>query len=402
MRNFTLCIPTKIIFGAGESKDISAHIQGLGKRALLLSYGERPYLKDLFADVKAALDKVGISYVQYLHISANPRLSQVREAAEFCKQEHVDFIIGIGGGSVMDAAKAIAGAVRYSGDIWNMFTSRNDRPVAVPPSEALPTVMIPTVAATSSEMNCVGVVTNDETAEKVHVSAPCLYPAVSVIDPALTLTLPPAQTAAGAVDAMSHILEAYVGGDQSSPLQDGLNESLLRTIMTELTALLQDPRNLEHRTNLQWATTIAWNGWIQAGTYPRTTMHKMGHAVSALYHVTHGVTLAIFMNGYLHDICCKNEEIAQRFAVLGHRLFGQDLPTKETCMSLSAECIDRMISFFEASGVPTTLSGAGVNAPDLDGLCELILRVGAGADGCIPGLVPVNRTDMMRILRSVL
>lgn len=419
MLPFTLCIPTKIVFGPGVSCDISAHIDGMGKHALLVSYGARPYLKTLLQQIRASLYKVGIRYTEFFEITANPHLSQVKRAVALCREKQIDMVIGIGGGSVMDAAKAIAAGACYTGDLWEMFSSRNDHNVARPPTQALKTVMIPTVAATSSEMNCVGVVTNDDTMEKVHVSAPCLYPALSVMDPVLTCTLPFSKTAPGAVDAMSHILEAYVNGDQNSPLQDGLHESLLRTLMSELRALRETPDDLSHRTNLQWAATMAWNGWIQAGTAPRTPMHKMGHAVSAMYDVTHGVTLAIFMNGYLHDICTKTERIARRFAQLGKQLFGEKLIQEQVRLRreqaetsiLSKEqpdlylaariCVDLLTSFFVENGVPVTLRQAGVENPDLEALCALIMRVGAAADGRIAGLVPVGRDDMMRILHAV-
>lgn len=401
MRPFSLCVPTKIVFGAGASDNIADAVSGIGGKALIVSYGRRAYLDRLMANVERSLTAVGIGYVYFLGISANPRLSEVREAVELARREGVDCCIAIGGGSVMDATKAIAAGVLYDGDVWKMFNSRASEKVSVPPVAALPTVMIPTVAATSSETNCVSVVTNDELGEKVGLSAPCLYPRAAIIDPALTVSVPAKMTAAGAVDAMSHILEAYVNGDQASPVQDGLGESLLRSVMTELPAVLRDPADIAHRTNLQWVTTIAWNGWIQAGVYPLTPMHKMGHALSAMYGLTHGVTLAIFMNGYLHEVCRLSPAREARFAALGRRLFGESFAAGLSDGDAATATVDKLVSFFRESGVPVTLREAGIVSPDIDAIRELILRVGAGKDGCLAAIEPIDKERLAKIIAAV-
>ena len=216
MKNFELYNPVRVIFGNGESEDIGRYVEGLGKKALVVSYGTAT-LNALRAKVEASLAARGIEVVPFYRVTANPLLSHIREAVEICRAQGVDFCIAVGGGSVMDSTKAIAAGVLYEGDLWKMFVSRHDRDVCVPPEKSLSTVMIPTLPATSSEMNCIAVATNDETKEKAYIYASALYPTLAIMDPALTCSLPAHHTVVGAVDAMSHVLEAYFSGDQNSP-----------------------------------------------------------------------------------------------------------------------------------------------------------------------------------------
>ena len=274
MQNFELYNPVRVVFGTGESKNIAKHVKSLGKKALIISYDDITFLESLLSDIETKLVDIGIEIITFYRIKANPLLCHIQEAIEICRKNEVDFCIGVGGGSVMDSTKVIAAGVLFQGEPWNMFVSRHDCSVSIPPEKSLPTVMVPTLPATSSETNCTAVATNEVTQEKAYVSAPILYPTVSIIDPALTCTLPVYQTAVGAVDAMSHILEAYLNGDQNSPLQDRLHEGLLVTIISELKAIIKDPLNVDHRANMQWAASLAWNGYLQSGLNATTICTK--------------------------------------------------------------------------------------------------------------------------------
>ena len=395
MKNFELYNPVRVIFGNGESEDLGRHVAGLGKKALVVSYGSAT-LNALRDCVEASLASRGIEVVPFYCITANPLLSHIREAVDICRTQGVDFCIAIGGGSVMDATKAIAAGALYEHDLWKMFVSRHDRDVCIPPEKSLPTVMVPTLPATSSEMNCIAVATNDETKEKAYIYAAALYPTLAVMDPALTCTLPASHTVVGAVDAMSHVLEAYLSGDQSSPLQDRLHEGILVTIMSELRAILKDPTNVEHRANMQWAASLAWNGYLQSGLEASTPMHQMGHVLSALYNTPHGITLAIFMDAFFRYTSALNEERAKRFALLGSKVFGLDpqMPAAEA----AAKTVDSMVAFMDEIGVPHTLTGAGIPHSDIEKIADEIVAHGCNAEGLLPSIPPIGRDGIVKIL----
>lgn len=397
MQNFELYNPVRVIFGNGESKDLGKHVKGLGKKAMIVSYEVHDFFNELLESIRASLKAHGIEFVEYYKVQANPLLCHIREAAEICKAEKVDFCIAVGGGSVMDSTKAIAAGVLYEGDLWKMFVSRHDCDVAVPPTKTIPTVMVPTLPATSSEMNNVAVATNDVTKEKAYIWSPVIYPAVSVVDPSLTCSLPLYQTAVGAVDAMSHVLEAYLNGDQRSPLQDRLHEGILVTIMSELREIMKDPMNVEHRANIQWAATLAWNGYIQSGLNAPTPMHQMGHVLSAHYNTPHGVTLAIFMDSYFRYTCTLNEERMARFALLGEKVFGLSRAGRADAQ-VASETVDRFVAFMDEVKVPHTLSAANIPAADIEKIANEIVIHGCDADGNLPSIPKIGKDGILTVL----
>ncbi|MBQ8431760.1 MAG: iron-containing alcohol dehydrogenase [Clostridia bacterium] len=397
MKNFVLYNPVRVIFGNGESKDMGRHVEGLGKKAMIVSYEVHDFLNPLLNDVKTSLENHGIEVVTFYQVQANPLLCHIRAAVEICRAEKVDFCIGVGGGSVMDSTKAIAAGTLYPHDLWKMFISRHDCEVSIPPVDTLPTVMIPTLPATSSEMNCIAVATNDETKEKAYIFTSALYPKLSIIDPSLTCSLPAFQTVIGAVDAMSHVLEAYLNGDQFSPLQDRLHEGILVTIMDELRAILKDPNDVTHRANIQWAATLAWNGYIQSGLDAPTPMHQMGHVLSARYNTPHGVTLAIFMDSYFRYTCTLNPEREARFALLGEKIFGLSRAGK-TDREVAIATADRFVEFMDEVKAPHTLSAAKVPAEEIPEIAEDILRHGCDANGNLPSIPPIGKDGILAIL----
>lgn len=395
MQNFELYNPVRVVFGPGKFKDLAAIVKGFWKKALIVSYESHDFFASLLPDTESALTAEGIGVLRFYHVQANPLLSHIQAAVELCRAEQVDFVIGIGGGSVMDSTKVIAAGVHYEGELWKMFVSRHDQAVAVPPASSLPTVMVPTLPATSSEMNCIAVATNDQTLEKAYVWTPVIFPTVSVIDPALTKTLPAYQTAVGAVDAMSHILEAYLNGDQHSPVQDRLHEGLLRAEMDELRAVLANPEDVAHRANLQWAASLSWNGYLQSGLNAPTPMHQMGHVLSALYNTTHGVTLAIFMDAYFRYTATLNAERSARFALLGRHLFGI---REENDVLAARMTVEAIIAFMDEVGVPHTLRNAGIPASDIEKIADEIVAHGCDANGFLPSLPPIGRDGIVKIL----
>ena len=399
MQNFNLYNPVNVIFGAGESRNTGKYAAKLGKKALLVSYSDTTPFRALLEAVTASLNENGVSCIPFFRMQANPLLSHIKEGIALCRTEGIELCIAVGGGSVMDATKAIAAGTLYEGDPWKMFISRHDREVALPPEKTLPTIMIPTIPATSSEMNNIAVATNDETTEKAYIFTNTLYPKYAIMDPAVTCTLPPFQTAVGAVDAMSHVLEAYLNGDQFSPLQDRLHEGILVTIMDELRKVLRDPTNVEHRANLQWAATLSWNGYIQSGLNAPTPRHQLGHVRSALCYTTHGVTLAIGMDSYFRYTCTLNEERAARFALLGQKIFGIDRTGRDD-RDAAIETADRIVSFMDEVGVPHRLSAAGIPTDEktLEKIADEIVAHGCDAEGFLPSIPPIGKDGILKIL----
>ncbi len=398
MLKFELHTPVKVIFGNGTSKHTGTYAKEYGTRALLLSYEQHDFFQTLLADIKHSMEENGISVTECYKICANPLLCHVKEAIELCRNDRIDLIVGVGGGSVMDSAKAIAAGVLYPEDPWKMFVSRHDKEIAVLPTEALPTVLIPTLPATSSEMNNIAVVTNEITREKAYFQSPVIYAKAAIMDPSLTCSLPAYQTAAGAVDAISHVMEAYLNGDQNSPIHDRIQEGLVIGIMDELKAVLKDPADPAHRANLQWASTLCWNGWMQAGLCASTPMHQMGHVLSARYNTTHGVTLAIFMNAYFRYTANLNDQRAHRFATLAKRIF--DLPTEgKTDRALANEFVDRFVDFMNEVGVPNTLHDAHIPDEEIEAIADDIVAHGCDAKGNLTSLPPIGRDGILEILK---
>lgn len=401
MQNFELYNPVKVVFGPGTAKDIGKYAKTLGKKALVVTYENPTFFSDLLFQTKKALAENNVEMLEFYKVQANPLVGHIREAIDICRKEKVDVLIGIGGGSVMDSTKIIAAGTLYNDDVWKMFISRHDIDIAIPPKETLPTIMMPTLPATSSEMNCIGVATNEQTKEKAYVYDPVIYPKISIVDPELTCSLPAFQTASGALDAISHVLEAYLNGDQNSPVQDRTQEGLVRAIIDELPLVLKDPSNVEHRANIQWAATLCWNGWLQAGLNAPTPMHQMGHVLSARYNVTHGVTLAIFMNSYFKYTANLNEERSARFALLGENVLGISREGRSD-QDVANEFVDRFHAYMKSVGIPTTLTEVGVPEKDFDAIADDIVRLGCDKNGNLPSIPAIGRDGIMEILKMSL
>ena len=398
MVNFELYNPVKVVFGAGESKRVGDFAKDFGENALVVSYENPTFFTELLGNIKNSLEKNSMKVFEFYKVQANPLLSHIRQAVDICRENKIDVVIGVGGGSVMDSSKIIAAGALYKDDIWKMFISRHDIEIAVPPTETLPTIMVPTLPATSSEMNCIGVATNDETKEKAYVYDSVIYPKVSVVDPELTCSLPAFQTASGAVDAISHVLEAYFNGDQNSPVQDRTQEGLVMAIMDQLPKILKDPSNVQYRSNIQWAATLAWNGWFQAGLNAPTPMHQIGHVLSAQFNVTHGVTLAIMMPAFFRYTASLNDERAGRYAIFGERIYGLKRDGRRD-IDVANEFIDKFEQFIISVGVPTKLSEVGITEKDFDMIADEVVRLGCDADGNLPSIPKVGRDGIIKTLQ---
>lgn len=397
MLNFELYNPVRIIFGPGEAENIGKYTKEYGTKAMLVTYDVHDFFNELLAKLDKSFKDAGVTVTEFFKVKPNPRLSDIEEAIDICRKEGIEVIVALGGGSVMDSAKAIGAGVKYDGDPWKMFVSRHDKAVAVPPTDTLPTIMIPTKSATSSETNNVAVATNDRTHEKAYIWAPVLYPKICVMDPCVTATLPKFPMAAGAVDAMSHVLEAYLNGDQNSPVQDRCHEGLLMAVMDLIRKIFKDPDDIQARASLQWASTLTWNGYLQAGLAAPTPCHQIGHVLSALYDIDHGVTLAVIMPAFFRYTAHLNDERAARFAELGYRIFRLDREGKKD-IDVADECIDKFVAFVKEVGVPVNLKSVNVPKEDLDKIADEVIAHGCDADGNLPSIPKIGRDGLMTIL----
>ena len=398
MNPFEYQNPVKVIFGAGVIARVGEEASKLGKKALVVSYADHVVFADVLACVCAKLSESGIEAVPFYEVEPNPEITMVARGVEKAKAEGVDLVIGIGGGSAMDAAKAIAAGVCYGGgDLWNMVYSRHDDVKAVPPERALPMLMVPTLPATGSEMNKCSVVTNARLGEKSYIWSDCLFPKTAILDPELTYSLPAFQTACGAVDTISHVLEIYINGQDQSELLHAWQEGLMRTVVQNLPRVLSNPKDAAARTELMWCATCALNGWASPGD-AWTPMHQVGHVLTTRHKVNHGTSLALVMPSWMEYFKTLKPERYYRFA----RNVMQVDPHGKTQEAIITEGIASFRAFIERAGVSTRLSQVGISEADLSSIISDVKKVSFNADGVLSCNPPVKEATLLEILKKAL
>jgi len=399
MTNFSFYNPVRLVFGPGELKQVGAEAKALGRKALVVSYREHGFMQATLDQVSALCAENGVTVVPFLEAVANPTMDEVEQGVALARREGVDLVIGVGGGSVMDTAKLVAAGTLYTGELWKMIYSRHDQSVTVPPEQALPILLVPTLPATSSEMNCGAVVTNPKTHEKSYLFHPCIYAKVSILDPALTVSLPAYQTACGGVDAISHVMEVYLNGAADTPMQDRLMEGIMINLMAHTRQALKTPGDVAVRAHIMWEACIAWNGWILPGTSSTTPMHMVAHGMSTRYNVTHGAALGIVMPAWMKQTYTQYPE---RYVQFGERVLGMNLAGK-SAETAAPEVIAAFEAFIAEVGVQTRLSQCkGVGADAVDVLLDDCVRVYFGADGKLAARVPLTRADVRAVIESAM
>ena len=388
MKNFVYNIPTKVYFGENQLKNLHAEIAAFGKKVLLTYGGGSIKNSGLYDAVKAELDKAGMTVFELSGIEPNPRISSVRKGAELCKKEGIDVLLAVGGGSTIDATKWMAAGACVDHDPWEFFSRW------APVERALPVVSVLTLAATGSEMNGGGVISNPETQDKIGRVESILRPKVSFLDPTATYSVSRYQTACGSADIFSHILEVYFAPDKGLDMVDGFMESMLRSVVKYAPIAMAEPCNYEARANLMWASSWAINGFVAAGKSHAWSCHPMEHELSAIYDITHGLGLAILTPRWMKH--CLSEKTVGRFAQYAVNVFGvnADMPP----MDAAIEGIKRTEKFlFETLGLDDTFTKVGIGEENL----ALMANKACGG-GVIPAFVPLSAQDIESIFRACL
>lgn len=366
MRNFTYYNPTKLIFGRGTVEKLRDEVPKYGKKVLLVYGGGSIKKNGLYDQVVGILNDINAEIYEVSGVEPNPRISTVRRGVDICKKEGIEFLLAVGGGSVIDCTKAIAAGSKYNGDAWDLVIKK------APVSDALPFGTILTLAATGSEMNSGSVITNWETKEKYGWGSPLVFPKFSILDPVNTFTVPKNQTIYGVVDMMAHTFEHYFHLDENTPLQDRMCESLLQTVMETAPKLLNDLENYEYRETILYCGTMALNGMVQMGFRGDWATHNLEHAVSAVYDIPHGGGLAIlFPNWMKHNLHVKPE----RFKQLAVRVFGVD-PTGKADEQVGLAGIEKLREFWNSIGAPSRLSDYGIDDSKIDLLVDRAMKNG--------------------------
>jgi alcohol dehydrogenase YqhD (iron-dependent ADH family) len=360
MKNFVFHNPTKILFGRDTIPSIGSETAAHGKTALMVFGGGSIKKNTIYDQVTASLTEAGVTIVEHGGVQSNPVLSHVHLGIKLAKENSVDVIVAVGGGSVLDSAKAIAAGALVEHDVWKFFIGRKSI------KTALPLTCVLTLAASGSEMNSGMVVTNEETNQKFGFANQQLYPKVSILDPVATFTVSPDYTAYGAVDAIAHVLEFYfTSREPYTPVQDHFMEGLVKSVMDSCDRVLKNLEDYDARADLMWAATLALNGLTGSGLgkvgFP---MHLIEHSLSALYNVAHGAGLSVVIPGWMSHEC---ETRPEKFTQFAERVFGFNSGTDTQKALDGILCLK---GWFDMIKSPTSLGAINVPESDIPKIAE--------------------------------
>ncbi|HNX79479.1 MAG TPA: iron-containing alcohol dehydrogenase [Prolixibacteraceae bacterium] len=358
MYNFEYKNPVKIIFGKGQIAKLRGELPQ-SQKILLLYGGGSIFRNGVYDQVKSALE--GFPMLEFGGIEANPTYETCMKAVEVVSQEKVEFILAVGGGSVLDAAKFIAAAAMFEGsDPWDILTGKYSQPIV----KAIPIGTVLTLPATGSEMNGNSVISRKSTTEKLAFSSPAVMPRFSVLDPECIFSLPDRQVANGVADAFVHVMEQYLTFPVNAPLQDRLAEGILLTLIEEGPKILAVRNDYEAAANFMWSATMALNGLIGQGVPQDWATHGIGHELTAFHGIDHGRTLAIVLPGVMKSMRAQKEAKILQY---GERIWGI---ASGTIPERIDQAIARTVDFFESLGIPTRLPDYEVGSETIDRICQ--------------------------------
>lgn len=360
MQNFTYYNPTKLIFGKDTTSQLKEEIPKYGKKVLLVYGGGSIKRNGLYDEVSQILKDINAEVFELSGVEPNPRVTTARKGVDICKEEGIEFILAVGGGSTIDCVKAIAAGAKSDDDIWDIVTKKSFA------KEALPFGTVLTLAATGSEMNAGSVITNWETNEKHGWGSPATYPQFSILDPVNTFSVPKNQTIYGIVDMMSHALEHYFHHEENTLLQDYMVEGLLRTVIETGPKLLDDLENYEHRATILYNGTMALNGMVSMGYQGDWASHNLEHAVSAVHDIPHGGGLAILFPHWMEHTLEAN---TARFTQLAIRVFNVN-PEGKTDRDIALEGIKALRDFWSNIGAPSRLADYDITKDTIEEMAD--------------------------------
>lgn len=387
MQSFDLYLPTHLIFGVGRLNELKATVADYGKK-VLITYGGGSIVKNgILAGVKEQLSDCEI--FELSGIEPNPRITSIRKGVEICKKEGIDFMVAVGGGSVIDATKAIAAGAFYEGDPWDLVLDSSKI------TRGLPFFSVLTLAATGSEFDPSGVISNLETNEKLPISSPKLWPVASIMDPSFTCSVPAWHTAAGAADIMSHTFEQYFV-KEGNEITDSFCEAMLRTVIKNAPKAIADPNDIDARSELMMASSFGCCGFLGIGRTPSVwPCHGIEHEISAFHDITHGAGLAIITPHWMRYTLTP--ETAPRFAQYAVRVWGMDAGLDT--MTLANAAIDKTAEFFASIGIPTKLSDVGVDDKHFEEMADHVAQCWWSLEGAFR---PIDKAGVLKILRDSL
>ena len=390
MQNFTFYLPTKLIFGPGEIEKIGHEAKAYGEKALIVTGKRSASAFGIINRVTDLLEKEGIAAVVFDKIEPNPRTTTIDEAAELARKNGCDMIIGLGGGSPMDAAKGVAVGAAEDTPIWDFIY--HGQPVPRKVKKALPIIEIPTLAATGSEADSTAVITNWETHEKSVLGSPLLYPKVSIIDPELTITVPVDYTIDGGIDIIAHVIEGFFTGADETPIQDRFSLSIVRTVMEYLPKVIEKPDDINARSQLSWCSALALSG-LNSGRGGPFPLHAMQHALSGHYDISHGRGLALLLPRLM---TYTYESRPSKFAFMARELFGAD--PKQSEKTLARTAIEEMIKFLRSVDRYITMPDVGIkDSSRFEQMAEDTIKIYSYGGEYLPNPKPLYKKDIVKI-----
>jgi len=383
MENFTFRNVTRIIFGKGTENRVGAETAKYGSKILLHYGGESIKKYGLYGQVLKSLKGAGLEVIELGGVQPNPRLSLVKKGIDICRKEKVNFILAVGGGSVIDSAKAIAAGIPYSGDVWDFYTGK-----AVA-KEVIPLGVVLTIPAAGSETSVATVITKEEGSYKRSFESEILRPKFAILNPEISYTLPSYQTSCGISDIIAHVMERYFTRAQNVDLTDRLCEATLKTVIDNAPLVLREPENYNARAEIMWAGTIAHNDLLNTGRIGDWASHGIEHELSGIYDIAHGAGLSIIFPAWMKYVYKKDLE---RFAQFAVRLWNVEADFKNV-EKVALEGIGKLEEFYKKIGLPTTLKEADIPYDRLEEMAERCTE-----RGTVGNFVSLNRDDVLNIL----
>jgi alcohol dehydrogenase YqhD (iron-dependent ADH family) len=389
MNNFEFLVPTKIIFGKGTESRTGALVKPYASK-ILLHYGTGSIKKSgLYDRIVTSLKEAGVAFTELGGVQPNPRLSLVREGIKICRDQKIGFILAVGGGSVIDSAKAIGVGAPYDGDVWDFFTGKGS------PESMLPVATVLTIPAAGSEASPSSVITNEEGWLKRGLTNEHLRPVFSILNPELTFTLPDYQTACGTADIMAHIMERYFTHTKGVDLTDRLCEAGLKTLINTVPRVLKERDNYDIRADILWTGCVAHNDLFGTGRDQDWASHDIEHELSGIYDVAHGAGLAVVFPAWMKYVYKENIDRFVQFAI---RVWDVD-QSFDSREAIALEGIRRITRFFKEIGLPTTLKELEIPPDRLEEMADKATGKGSWTIG---GFKKLGRNDVLEILKLAL